>query len=125
MNRIAVLGTGDAPVPDAPVPEPILAAAETTRPELVDVPGAVVPASPEAAALCATAYLQTGLEAERAGLDPNEWFENVEVLVAREVGPEPVRYVKNIFKYYVAYTLDVRYYELRTRTKEEVGRRDD
>ena len=26
-------------------------------------------------------------------------------MVAREVGREPVRYVGNIFKYYIAYTL--------------------
>ena len=67
MQRLAVLGTGDAPVPDAPVPDPILAAAAGTRPELVDVPGAVFPASAEAAAVCAAAYLDAGLAAERAG----------------------------------------------------------
>lgn len=39
------------------------------------------------------------------GLDPNVWFDNVEMVVAREVGREPVRYVSNIFKYYVAYRL--------------------
>ena len=39
------------------------------------------------------------------GLDPNVWFDNVEMVVAREVGLEPVRYVSNIFKYYVAYRL--------------------
>jgi membrane-bound lytic murein transglycosylase MltF len=38
-------------------------------------------------------------------LNPNLWFGNVELLVAREVGPEPVSYVSNIFKYYVAYKL--------------------
>jgi membrane-bound lytic murein transglycosylase MltF len=40
-----------------------------------------------------------------AGLDPNIWFDNVEVLVAREVGRETVRYVSNIMKYYVMFTL--------------------
>jgi membrane-bound lytic murein transglycosylase MltF len=40
-----------------------------------------------------------------AGLDPNVWFDNVEVLVAREVGRETVRYVSNIMKYYVTFTL--------------------
>jgi membrane-bound lytic murein transglycosylase MltF len=39
------------------------------------------------------------------GLDPNRWFGNVERVVAREVGQEPIRYVANIFKYYVAYKL--------------------
>ncbi len=35
----------------------------------------------------------------------NKWFENVELLVSRSVGPETVQYVSNIFKYYVAYKL--------------------
>jgi len=33
------------------------------------------------------------------------WFRNVEVVVANEVGREPVQYVRNIFKYYTAYKL--------------------
>lgn len=52
-------------------------------------------------------------EAERMGLDPNRWFENVEVVVARRVGREPVRYVSNIFKYYVAYRTELANYERR------------
>jgi membrane-bound lytic murein transglycosylase MltF len=44
-------------------------------------------------------------EAAELGLDPNVWFDNVEVIVAREVGREPVQYVSNIYKYYVAYRL--------------------
>jgi membrane-bound lytic murein transglycosylase MltF len=43
-------------------------------------------------------------EATAAGLDRNKWFRNVELVVARRVGREPVQYVANIFKYYVAYT---------------------
>jgi membrane-bound lytic murein transglycosylase MltF len=44
-------------------------------------------------------------EAASKGLDPNVWFDNVEVVVARRVGSETVRYVGNIVKYYVAYKL--------------------
>ncbi len=44
-------------------------------------------------------------EAEQKGLDPDIWFDNVEVVVARRVGSETVRYVSNIVKYYVAYRL--------------------
>jgi membrane-bound lytic murein transglycosylase MltF len=40
--------------------------------------------------------------AER-GLDPDRWFDQVERVVAEEVGREPVRYVSNIYKYYFAY----------------------
>jgi membrane-bound lytic murein transglycosylase MltF len=39
------------------------------------------------------------------GLDPNVWFRNVEVVVAHDVGQEPVRYVSNIYKYYLSYRL--------------------
>jgi len=37
------------------------------------------------------------------GLNPNEWFREVELVVQRKVGMEPVNYVGNIYKYYVAY----------------------
>jgi membrane-bound lytic murein transglycosylase MltF len=40
-----------------------------------------------------------------AGLDPNKWFDNVEVLVAREVGSETTTYVANVIRYYVMFTL--------------------
>jgi membrane-bound lytic murein transglycosylase MltF len=46
-------------------------------------------------------------KAAEQGYDPNLWFGNVEVVVAREVGSEPVRYVSNIIKYYVAYRMSV------------------
>jgi len=39
------------------------------------------------------------------GLDPNVWFGNVEIAAARVVGNETVRYVRNIYKYYIAYKL--------------------
>ena len=45
-----------------------------------------------------------GVAVER-GFDPNRWFRNVEVVVANEVGREPVQYVRNILKYYTAYRL--------------------
>jgi membrane-bound lytic murein transglycosylase MltF len=44
-------------------------------------------------------------EAGREGLDPNQWFNNVEIVAARDVGREPVEYVRNILKYWVAYQL--------------------
>ncbi len=43
--------------------------------------------------------------AQQRGLDPNVWFDNVEVVVADKVGRETVTYVRNIYKYYVAYGL--------------------
>lgn len=44
-------------------------------------------------------------QAAAEGLDPNVWFDNVELVVAREVGREPVQYVSNIYKYYLSYRL--------------------
>jgi membrane-bound lytic murein transglycosylase MltF len=42
-------------------------------------------------------------QAGAAGLDPNKWFNNVELIAARDIGREPVDYVSNISKYYFAY----------------------
>lgn len=42
-------------------------------------------------------------QAEKMGLDPNKWFQNVEVAAAKEIGRETVQYVSNILKYYIAY----------------------
>ena len=44
-------------------------------------------------------------EAQAEKLDPNVWFNNVERVAAARLGQEPVRYVRNIYKYYVAYKL--------------------
>jgi membrane-bound lytic murein transglycosylase MltF len=44
-------------------------------------------------------------KADAEKLDPNVWFNNVERVAAARVGQEPVRYVRNIYKYYVAYKL--------------------
>jgi len=44
-------------------------------------------------------------QAASEGFDPNQWFGNVELVVAKEVGQETVQYVSNIYKYYVAYKL--------------------
>jgi len=42
-------------------------------------------------------------EAGERGYNPNLWFDNVEVIVAEQVGRETVQYVSNIFKYYLTY----------------------
>lgn len=44
-------------------------------------------------------------KAAEEGLDPNQWFGNVELVTAKDVGQETVQYVSNIYKYYVAYKL--------------------
>jgi membrane-bound lytic murein transglycosylase MltF len=44
-------------------------------------------------------------EAVKRGLDPDKWFNNVEIVIAQQVGTETTTYVRNIYKYYVAYKL--------------------
>ena len=40
-------------------------------------------------------------EAEKRGLDPDKWFNNVEIVTAEKIGIETTTYVRNIYKYYV------------------------
>jgi membrane-bound lytic murein transglycosylase MltF len=42
-------------------------------------------------------------QAEGKGVDINRWFREVELEVEARVGQEPVTYVRNIYKYYLAY----------------------
>ena len=44
-------------------------------------------------------------EAAKRGLDPNKWFNNVEIVVAEKIGMETTMYVRNIYKYYTSYRL--------------------
>jgi hypothetical protein len=44
-------------------------------------------------------------DAKKSGLAPDQWFNNVEVVTARRIGIETTTYVRNIYKYYVAYKL--------------------
>ena len=39
------------------------------------------------------------------GLDPNVWFNNVEVVAGEKIGRETVTYVSNIYNYYLAYQM--------------------
>ena len=52
-------------------------------------------------------------EAEEEGLDPDKWFNNVELIAAKRVGQETVGYVRNIYKYYAAYKLQLETLEAR------------
>ena len=68
-------------------------------------------------------------KAAAQGYDPNRWFHNVEHVVAKEVGREPVRYVSNIFKYYIAYqgsmqSLEARKAVMGGEMDEEAGREE-
>ncbi|HTS00936.1 MAG TPA: transglycosylase SLT domain-containing protein, partial [Thermoanaerobaculia bacterium] len=56
--------------------------------------------------------------AAQRGLDPNVWFNNVEVVASEKVGRETVTYVSNIYKYYIAYKLVLEEREERQRARE-------
>jgi membrane-bound lytic murein transglycosylase MltF len=65
-------------------------------------------------------------QAAKRGLDPNIWFNNVEVIAAERIGRETVQYVSNIYKYYLAYRLvaeeRVARVQARDAAKEETGK---
>lgn len=44
-------------------------------------------------------------QARREGLDANQWFDNMELVAAKEIGQVTVIYVRNVYKYYIAYKL--------------------
>ena len=43
--------------------------------------------------------------ATRMGRDPAKWFGHTELAARRLIGNETVRYVSNVIKYYMAYSL--------------------
>jgi len=55
------------------------------------------------------------------GLNPNEWFGNVEMVVAKDIGQETVQYVSNVYKYYVAYKMAVEQQRLRATAVTEIA----
>ena len=54
------------------------------------------------------------------GLDGDQWFNNVELVVAEKVGIETTTYVRNIYKYYVAYKLVAAAKQAADRARESV-----
>jgi membrane-bound lytic murein transglycosylase MltF len=60
-------------------------------------------------------------EAVNRGLDPNRWFNQVELVVADKVGWETTTYVRNIYKYYVAYKLQLEVAEHQRQARASVA----
>jgi membrane-bound lytic murein transglycosylase MltF len=60
---------------------------------------------------------QLRAKAAARGLDPNKWFNNVEIVAAESIGRETVQYVSNIYKYYLAYQMAVEQMKQREQTK--------
>ncbi len=61
-------------------------------------------------------------EAVKMSLDPDKWFNNVEVVAAKRIGRETVQYVSNIFKYYLAYRMLSEKQARREQVKEKVAK---
>ena len=60
-------------------------------------------------------------EAKKRGLDPDHWFNNVEIVTAEKIGMETTTYVRNIYKYYVSYKLVTEAQASTEKLKEEVA----
>ena len=60
-------------------------------------------------------------EAARRGLDPDKWFNNVEIVVGETIGTETTTYVRNIYKYYVAYRLTLDAQAAAQKAREQVA----
>ncbi len=50
-----------------------------------------------------TRVIQLRKIAKAKGLNPNIWFDNVEIIAAQEIGKETIQYVSNIYKFYASY----------------------
>jgi membrane-bound lytic murein transglycosylase MltF len=61
----------------------------------------------------------SGLRKQAAArkLDPNKWFNNVELIAAERIGRETVQYVSNIYKYYLAYKMLSEQQQLRDKAR--------
>jgi membrane-bound lytic murein transglycosylase MltF len=60
-------------------------------------------------------------QAAQQGLDPNRWFNNVELVAAKRIGRETVQYVSNIYKYYLAYQLLMKQNQTRAEAKHKAA----
>jgi membrane-bound lytic murein transglycosylase MltF len=55
------------------------------------------------------------------GLDPDKWFNNVEIVIAEKIGTETTTYVRNIYKYYVAYRLTLEAQDTAEKARRQVA----
>lgn len=58
--------------------------------------------------------------ARQRGLNPNKWFNHVELVTAEKIGFQTTTYVRNIYKYYIAYKLATRGIEKKKALREQI-----
>jgi membrane-bound lytic murein transglycosylase MltF len=58
--------------------------------------------------------------AAQRGLNPNVWFNNVEIVAAEKIGRETVTYVSNIYKYYLAYQMVMEQFQQREKALDQI-----
>jgi membrane-bound lytic murein transglycosylase MltF len=59
-------------------------------------------------------------EAAASGLNPDKWFNNVEIVVAQNIGIETTTYVRDVYKYYAAYLLVINEKNEKRRAMEQM-----
>jgi membrane-bound lytic murein transglycosylase MltF len=59
--------------------------------------------------------------AAQRGLNPNVWFDNVEIVVSEKIGRETTIYVRNIVKYYLSYKLTMELQEEQRKAREALA----
>ena len=62
-------------------------------------------------------------EAAKRGLDPDQWFNSVELVTAERIGAETTTYVRNIYKYYVAYRLMIETEEVQKKARTTIEKK--
>jgi membrane-bound lytic murein transglycosylase MltF len=60
-------------------------------------------------------------EAAKRGLDPDKWFNNVELVTAEKIGIETTTYVRNIYKYFVSFKMTQEARKEQEKAREAVG----
>jgi membrane-bound lytic murein transglycosylase MltF len=60
-------------------------------------------------------------EAAKRSLDPDKWFNYVKLVTAEKIGFETTTFVRNIYKYYVAYTLMHESQESQRKAREQIA----